>query len=304
MLDAKIAPMLAYSSPPFDSPRHLFEIKWDGARVILFVRDRVIRLQNRRLLDITARYPELAGVHRLIRGKNAILDGELVVLSQGRPDFRALQQREQSSDPIKIDLLARQVPATYIAFDVLYLNGQERLNLPLRQRKEILRDILEESGQLVESRYIREEGKSFYREVVAQELEGVMAKDMESPYLLGRRSRFWLKIKPRGRAVCFIVGYSAGQGSRRPWFGSLALATPGDKGLVFRGMVGSGFSLAELKEITARLQTLVTGKPAAPLPGAPPGLTWVKPELRCEVTFQEETPRGHFRAPAFERLVE
>ena len=85
MLDEQIAPMLAYSSPPFDSPRHLFEIKWDGARGILFLRDRHIRLQSRRLLDITGRYPELAGLYRQIKGRNAILDGELVVLSRDGP---------------------------------------------------------------------------------------------------------------------------------------------------------------------------------------------------------------------------
>ena len=99
LLTEKIAPMLAYSSPPFDSPRHLFEIKWDGTRCLLFIREGVIRLQNRRLQDITARYPELMGLHRRIGAKNAILDGELVVLVEGKPDFRTLQQREMAGDP-------------------------------------------------------------------------------------------------------------------------------------------------------------------------------------------------------------
>jgi DNA ligase D-like protein (predicted ligase) len=304
MLDEKIAPMLAYSSPPFDSPRHLFEIKWDGARGILFLRDRRIRLQNRRLQDITARYPELAGLHRQIKGRNAILDGELVVLSQGRPDFRSLQQREQVADPVKIGLLAQQIPATFIAFDVLFHNDAKLLHLPLSRRKEILQDIMQESPGLVESRYIREQGKSFFREVVAQGLEGVMAKALESPYLVGQRSRYWLKIKPRGQAACVIVGYSPGRGARRPSFGSLALATMEAGGWRFRGMVGSGFSAADLESISARLQELQVASPAIPLAGTPKGITWVKLRLRCLVSFQEETPRGHFRAPAFIRLLE
>jgi bifunctional non-homologous end joining protein LigD len=303
MLDAKIAPMLAYSSPPFDSPRHLFEIKWDGTRCILFVRDGGVRLQNRRLQDITARYPDLAGLHRQIQGRNAILDGELVVLSQGRPDFRKLQQREQLADPVKIGLVARQLPATYIVFDVLYHDDAKCLHLPLSRRKEILGDLLAESAEVVESRYILAQGKSFYREVVAQGLEGVMAKALDSPYLVGQRSRHWLKIKPRGQATCFIVGYSRGQGARREFFGSLALATREPEGWRFRGMVGSGFTEAELKEIAARLQGLKQESPALLWPGTPAGITWVKPELRCEVTFQEETPRGRFRAPAFIRLL-
>jgi bifunctional non-homologous end joining protein LigD len=304
MLDAKIAPMLAYSSPPFDSPRHLFEIKWDGTRCILFLRDRDIRLQNRRLQDITARYPDLAGLYRQIKGRNAILDGELVVLSQGRPDFRKLQQREQVTDPMKIGLMALQVPATYIVFDVLFHDDEKCIHLPLSRRKEILRGLLEESAEVVESRYLQEQGKSFYREVVAQGLEGVMAKALDSSYLVGQRSRHWLKIKPRKTATCFIVGYSQGQGARRESFGSLALTTREVEGWRFRGMVGTGFNAAELEEITGRLKELKVKSPATPLAEAPPGIIWVKPELRCEVTFQEETPRGHFRAPAFKRLVE
>ena len=99
MLDAKISPMLAYSSKPFDSPNHLFEIKWDGARCLLFIRDREIRLQSRRLLDITARYPDLAQIYRQFQARNAILDGELVALTQGRADFRKLQQRSSCPTP-------------------------------------------------------------------------------------------------------------------------------------------------------------------------------------------------------------
>jgi bifunctional non-homologous end joining protein LigD len=304
MLDATIAPMLAYSSAPFDSPRHLFEIKWDGARGILFVKDGRIRLQNRRLQDITARYPDLAGLHRQIKARNAILDGELVVLTQGRPDFRKLQQREQVADPVKIGLVARQVPATYIAFDVLYHNDASCIHLPLQRRKELLGEILAESAEVVESRYIQARGRSFYQEVVAQGLEGVMAKALDSPYLIGQRSRHWLKIKPRGTATCFIVGYSQGRGARQEFFGSLALATRDAGGWRFRGMVGSGFTMADLGEISARLKELQVDAPAIPLTKPPAGITWVKPELRGEVTFQEETPRGHFRAPAFKRLTE
>ena len=304
MLDEKIAPMLAYSSPPFDSPRHLFEIKWDGARGILFLRDRHIRLQSRRLLDITGRYPELAGLYRQIKGRNAILDGELVVLSQGRPDFHILQQREQASDPVKIDLLSQQTPATFIAFDVLYHNDAKLLHLPLSQRKEILQGLLEESPGIVESRHIQEQGTSFFREVVAQGLEGVMAKALDSPYLVGQRSRHWLKIKPRGTATCFIVGYLPGRGARRQTFGSLALATMDPDGWRFRGMVGSGFNAADLKEIAAQLQGLRVASPVIPQAGAPKGIIWVNPTRRCTVAFQEETPRGHFRAPVFIRLME
>ena len=304
MLDAKIAPMLAYAARPFDSPNHLFEIKWDGARCLLFIRGKEIRLQNRRLQDITARYPDLRDLYRQFEVRNAVLDGELVALSQGRSDFRRLQQREQLVSHLKIELAARRLPATYIVFDVLYLNDREQVHLPLAERKGILRDILKESDQVLESKYILEKGKAFFQEAVAQGLEGIMGKALASPYLVGQRSRFWLKIKPRGRATCYIVGYSQGRGARKAYFGSLALATREPQGWLFRGMVGSGFTAEDLEDLRRRLQPLRVAQPPLPLEAPVRGVNWVRPELKCEVTFQEETPRRHFRAPAFTRLVE
>jgi DNA ligase D-like protein (predicted ligase) len=303
MLDAKIPPMLAYSSRPFDSPHHLFEIKWDGTRGILFIRDGKIRLQNRRLQDITPRYPDLKEIYRQFKAVNAILDGELVALTQGRADFPKLQQREQLSDPLKIELAARRLPVTYMVFDLLYLNGEGFLHVPLLKRKQALREILRESDQVVESKFIREQGQAFFREAVAQGLEGVMGKAVASPYLPGQRSRHWLKIKPRGLKACHIVGYTRGMGWRQPYFGSLALASREPEGWQFRGLVGSGFSLADLKAISRRLRELLVAAPPVPALPRIKGLTWVKPELRCEVSYQEETARGHFRAPAFMGLV-
>jgi bifunctional non-homologous end joining protein LigD len=300
LLTEKIAPMLAYSSPPFDSPQHLLEIKWDGTRCLLFFQDQSIRLQNRRLQDITPRYPDLAGLHRQINGRNAVLDGELVVLSEGRADFRKLQQREQVADPMKISLVAKQIAATYIVFDVLYRDDEPCLHLPLSRRKEILAGFLKESGQMVESGYVEARGLGSGGSGPGMRY----GQGLDSPYLIGKRSQHWLKIKPRGKAICFIVGYSKGQGTRADFFGSLALATREGQGWRFRGMVGSGFNAAELQEIKTRLTALEQPSPAVPLDETPRGITWVRPELRCEVTFQAETPRGHFRAPAFIRLIE
>ncbi|RLB05300.1 MAG: DNA ligase [Deltaproteobacteria bacterium] len=261
MLDKKISPMLAYTSAPFDSPRHIFEIKWDGTRCILFIKDKKIRLQNRRLADITYRYPELLGLYREVKAKNAILDGEVVVLSKGRPDFNKLQQREHISEPIKIDLLSQKMPATYIAFDLLFLNGKNCTHLPLIERKKILRSILQESTYLVESLYIEEKGKAFFKRVLDEGLEGIMAKSITSPYLIGKRSRHWLKIKPKPTAICYIIGYTEGKGAREAFFGSLALATYEEGRWVYRGRVGSGFSETDMELILSRLQGLRVNSP-------------------------------------------
>ncbi len=226
-----------------------------------------------------------------------------MVLHQGRPEFRRLQQREQAADPAKIRLLAQRLPATYVAFDILFLNDEKRLALPLIERKVLLREILAESPFLVESRYIREKGIAFFREAVDHGLEGIMAKNLSSPYLIGKRSRFWLKIKPRLRESCLVVGYTSGEGGRAPYFGALLVATPKDGGLYYRGKVGSGFSEEDLQELTARLRALRIDSCPLPHKVRVAGVQWVKPELRAEIHFQELTPRGHFRAPVFKRLL-
>jgi bifunctional non-homologous end joining protein LigD len=299
MLDDKISPMLAYPADPFDSRRHLYEIKWDGTRCLLFKKDGKLRLQNRRLETITPRYPELRVLTKQIEAQNAILDGELVVLAGGLTDFPKLQQREHITDPTKILLLSQKIPATYVAFDILFLNGDKLVTWPLMDRKERLSGILRESPQLIESRFVREQGQVFFREAVSQGLEGIMAKTLDGPYLMGRRSRLWLKIKPRQEKECAVLGFTQGSGARQGTFGALLLATREKEGWRYRGKVGSGFSESDLKEMSTRLKDLQTDKPPLRQVPAVRGVQWVRPELRIRVSFQEETSRGHFRAPVF-----
>lgn len=303
MLSARISPMLAYFSPPFDSPRHLFELKWDGTRCLLFLDNGKIRLQNRRLEDITGRYPELAGLGGDLMARTAILDGELVVLADGRPSFPLLQQREQVAEPLKISLLARRLPATYVAFDLIFLDDRPRYLLPLEERRALLEGCLKESPRLVLSRAVPEHGRAFFAQAVAQGFEGVMAKAKDSPYLIGTRSRYWLKIKPRQSEECLIIGYTPGKGGRGESFGALLVASPEGGRLVYRGRVGSGFSEPLLADLTPRLKALEVDVP--PVKGVRlKGAHWVRPELRALVSYQEKTAGGHFRAPVFVRLLE
>lgn len=299
MLDDKISPMLAYPADPFDSRRHLYEIKWDGTRCLLFKKGGDIRLQNRRLETITQRYPELQVLAKQIAAQNAILDGELVVLAGGLTDFPKLQQREHLADPTKISLVSKKIPATFVAFDLLFLNDDKLVTWPLVDRKERLSKILRESPQLIESRFVRERGRVFFREAVSQGLEGIMAKTLDSPYLMGRRSRLWLKIKPRLEKECTVLGFTQGTGARQDTFGALLLATREKGGWRYRGKVGSGFSESDLKEMVRRLKDLQTDGPPLRRVPAVRGVQWVRPELRVRVSFQEETTRGHFRAPVF-----
>ncbi len=300
MLPDYIKPMLAKLSAPFDSPRFLYEIKWDGTRCLFFIEDGRIRLQNRRLNDITYRYPEFWDLPQRLSRNGVVFDGEIVVLKEGRPVFRLLQEREHVKSPVKIKFLAEKLPATYFVFDLLYLDGKSIMEKPLKERKKLLREIIPESPFVAESDYILEKGKAFFEEVIAQGFEGVMAKDLESPYLPGKRVDFWLKFKPRGRRRCLIVGYLL-----RPdgTLKSLLVAEPTEKGLVFRGRVASGLNTHLADELLSRLKKLTAKKPES-LKGSgfPKGTIWVRPELACEVSFQEITNHGQFRAPVLEKV--
>ncbi len=311
-LDKKIMPMLAYSAEPFDSPRHLFEIKWDGTRCIAFLSRTPdvarLRLQNRRLLDITYRYPELASITRAFKGKSAILDGELVVFIRGRPNFQRLQEREHAERPFQIKLLSHDLPATFIAFDIIYLNGRPLVSQPLQKRKEILLENFKDKRflpHLVVANYVLERGKKYFREVSRLGLEGVMAKAIHSPYLIGQRSRLWLKIKARQSAMCLICGYLRTKGRKEEPFGSLILGEYRDGEIVYRGRVGSGFTAGDFPSIYERLKVLRQAiSPFREVIPFQKEIVWLKPVLGCKVRYQEETPHGRFRAPVFLGLVE
>ncbi len=190
-----VPPMLAQPGVPFDSAEHLFEIKWDGTRVLAFVDSRSYRLVNRHRADVTDRYPELGFLSNLPMGM--VLDGEVVVLRQGKPDFRLLLSRNQARASLRIHSLARTFPATYIVFDLLYDRFESLTALPLRARRQRLEAVVRAcaNARLVFSEGIVGSGRAFFEAVCRQGLEGVVAKRLDGRYRPGRRD--WIKIKPR-----------------------------------------------------------------------------------------------------------
>jgi ATP-dependent DNA ligase len=167
--------MLAKPGSPFDSNDYLFEIKWDGTRTLAFIDQSGYRLLNRRHIDMVDRYPEFAFLKKLPAG--TILDGEVVVLSQGKPSFQSLMSREQSRSPLKIRSLARNLPATYIVFDLLYEGFQSIMDEPLVIRRDKLRSLVKKCNQpyLILSEGVVGQGKAFFQQVTGQDMEGVIA---------------------------------------------------------------------------------------------------------------------------------
>src|SRR4051812_6479168 len=203
-----IAPMLATPGEAFDSDEYLFEIKWDGTRALAFSDGRgTYRLANRRRVDLTARYPDLAGLGQLPAG--TVIDGEIVVLGpDGKPNFSSLQSRDHAG-PARVPLLARSTAATFVAFDQLYCDYQPILPRPCVERRAILADTVASLGDphVIMSHGVIGNGRTYFERVCAERLEGIVAKRLSSPYVPGQRSDAWIKVKRQQTVHCVVIGF-------------------------------------------------------------------------------------------------
>lgn len=297
-----IPPMLCASGKPFDSPEHLFEVKWDGMRTLCFVEEdgtHGYRLRNRQQRDVLPNYPELEFLAKLPQG--VVLDGELVLLEEGRPSFRGLMGRQHVRDPRRIASMARSNPVCYVVFDLLYRGFEPILEEPLVERRKRLQQVVEElrEERLMFSDGVVGNGKSFFAEMRQRDFEGIVAKRLDSRYLPGQRTNAWTKIKQAYQIHCLILGYLTAEGDRED-LRSLVIATDEDGQLRCVGRVGSGLTNAMRERLLALLKPRVRETPLIPVDG--PG-TWVEPGLYCTVSYLEKTAAG-LRAPVFVDLVE
>lgn len=289
-----LSPMLAtLIDAPFDDPDWVFEVKWDGFRIVARVEGGKPILYSRGGKDVTANYPQVAKALEKIRHDVAI-DGELVALDEkGRSRFQLLQ-----------NALRAKVRLQYCAFDLLFLDGKDLRALPLLERKRMLQRLLPRDAALRFSFHIAKHGLKFFKKAERLGLEGIMAKRAQGPYYSGKRTREWLKIKTALRQEVVIVGFTKPKGSRK-YFGSLVLALREGNRWRYAGHTGTGFDTASLKVIHARLVSLI--RSSSPFEAAVPGekfATWVRPQLVGEVKFTEWTKDGQMRHPAFVGLRE
>ena len=288
---SRYLPMLARSAPaPFSGDDWLFEVKWDGVRAIATVNG-TLSLLSRNGTELAGRFPELGELVAL--APRTVLDGEIVVMTGGKPDMQALLPRLQSGVPLN-------PPATYIVFDILEWEGKPLTGLPLVERRTQLEAAVREGPHVVISEPVVGRGEDYYRAAVAQGLEGMMAKRRDSLYEPGVRSGMWLKIKAQKSCDCVIAGYSPGRGARKTTFGALLLGLYKGGTLVFAGKVGTGFSDRLLTELTEQFARLVTA--ALPPWNIREKVVWLEPVLVCEVAYQEVTRDRKLRIPRFLRL--
>ena len=305
LLDERnIRPMLAQTADPFDSEQHVFEPKWDGMRCIAYLKDRKVEFQNRNLTLITKSYPELETIASNVKANMAILDGEIVVLEKGLPSFELLQYRFGANNPIQIRMLSRKLPTTYIAFDLLHLNGRDLVNIPLTNRRRKLAKIIANGPHMLLSQYVPAHGKSYFKNALKLGFEGAMAKKADSVYQIGTRSEDWLKLKQVKTVDCIVAGYTVGAGSRSSSFGALVLAAYERNGqLIHLGNVGTGFTDATILRIGKLLKPLQTKTKT--VPGEVKALApikWVKPQLVVEVGYMNMTRDRKLRLPRFEKF--
>jgi bifunctional non-homologous end joining protein LigD len=296
--------MLAQTADPFDSEQHVFEPKWDGMRCIAYLKDRRVELQNRNLKTVTKSYPELETIASNVKSNMAILDGEIVVLEKGLPSFELLQYRFGANDPIQIRVLSKKIPTTYIAFDLLHLNGRDLVNSPLTDRRQRLAKLIANGPHMLLSQYAPAHGKSYFKNALKLGFEGVMAKKADSVYQIGIRSEDWLKLKQVKTLDCVVAGYTEGAGSRSSTFGALVLAAYERNGnIIHLGNMGTGFTDATILRLIKLLKShqsktkTVPGEVKAPAP-----IKWVKPWLVVEVGYMNMTRDRKLRLPRFERF--
>jgi bifunctional non-homologous end joining protein LigD len=300
-----ITPMLATPvEKPFDDPEWLFEIKWDGYRAVAFVENGKVRLVSRNQNDLTGQYSELHDLPKLVKAKNAILDGEIAALDeQGRASFSLMQQRTGIRSGGRRTAARPDVPVVYYVFDLLYADGYDLRRVALEDRKQALVQVVATNEVVRHSEHFPERGVALFEAANQQGLEGILAKHRGSLYQ-ERRSREWLKIKITQTIDCVIGGYTDPEGSRE-YFGSLVLGLYNERAqLIHVGQAGTGFTQATLKEIWRILKPLETKRSPFYGPVEAANAHWLKPQRVAEIKFTEwthETAEGgmKLRAPVF-----
>ncbi|HVU57763.1 MAG TPA: DNA ligase D [Puia sp.] len=305
-LPRKVSPMLAtLVDKPFDAPGWLYEVKWDGYRALSFLHNGEVEVRSRNDKPFDEKfYPIFDALKEW--NIDAVVDGEIVVLDEkGQSDFSHLQEWRSEADG----------QLYYYLFDILWLDGRDLTQLPLTERRDILRSVMPGNDLLRMSENFEATGTEFFAAAQKMGLEGIIAKKADSIYAPGIRTRDWLKIKTAQRQEVVIGGYTINEGSDKP-FSSLLVGVFEKGKLHYTGKIGTGFSQQLQKELIKKFKPFIRktspftttpdiNKPSRFRPDPPRAkAVWLKPELLCEVSFREMTSDGVMRHPSFEGMRE
>ncbi len=297
---ADLQAMLATAATKVPSgSQWLYEVKWDGIRALCLIKNGEVQIQSRRGNRCEKQYPELQDLPSHVNAKTAWLDGEICILDEeGRARFSLIQPRIAANSGA-VPRLAETTPATLFLFDILYVDGYDLRAVTLEDRKRVLNQIVTPGDHLRISEAFDTDGQQMFEAARKMGLEGILAKDRASKYEAARSSR-WLKLKVSNEQEFVIAGFTKGE---RDYFGALVLGVRESGKLRHAGQVGTGFDQKLMKAIYARMEPLITKtNPFAIRPNIRTGLrnvTWLRPELVCQVRFLEWTQDGILRAPVF-----
>ncbi|MBW3556961.1 MAG: non-homologous end-joining DNA ligase [Actinobacteria bacterium] len=294
----------AAAALPSDDEEWGYELKWDGVRAVAYLRDGSLHLESRNLNDITARYPEVHGLAGACPGHDMVLDGEVVAFDEeGRPSFSLLQTRMHLSGERDVASRVGLCPLAYLIFDLLHVDGRSTRDLPWQDRRRLLEDLeLAGAGWQTPAAHLGS-GAAVFEASRSGGLEGVVAKRLSSPYLPGRRSRDWLKVKNTCRQEVVVGGWLPGAGNRTGRIGALLAGYNDEAGaLRFAGKVGTGFTDAELARLARLFDPLA--RPTSPFADKVPyrQARFLEPRLVAEVEFTEWTHNGTLRHPSYKGL--
>jgi bifunctional non-homologous end joining protein LigD len=298
--------MKATSGPLPAAPGWVYELKWDGMRVLTQVDADGVRAWSSNGRDATATFPELAALGPALAPVECTLDGEVVAIgSDGRPSFELLQHRMHVSQVAEARRRAVDVPVELIVFDLLRLGGQDTTGLPWRDRRHLLERLADDLPKGTGLSTVFDDGEALLAACRQQGLEGVVAKRVDAPYLPGGRTRSWVKVKVRRRQEFVVGGWAPGEGRRAQGIGSILVGyhdAPGAPELRYAGRAGSGFTDTELDRLEGVLAPLAVD--ACPFTPPPPplharGAHWVEPSVVVEITYGEWTSEGRLRHPVY-----
>ena len=287
--DRAASPMLiAKQAEAFDDPGCIYELKLDGFRCLAYSDKKTVDLRNKKNMRMLPKFPELSDIYCNIADR-CILDGEIVVLKNGVPDFFALQKRTLLTDPFRIQVEAALAPASFVAFDCIYRRDKEQIWYPLYERKRVLSQIVSENDRIAVSRYISGSGVALYHAAEQKKLEGIVAKRKDSIYYMGKRSSDWIKCKRMADEEFIIAGYL----QKGKHIFSLILAKYMKNFLIYKGHVTAGVTSDIIEKLT------ITDR--SPFPIFPVGhekAVWVKPDYVCVVEYMPNTLNS-LRQPVF-----
>jgi bifunctional non-homologous end joining protein LigD len=269
---------------PFDKPGWVYEEKYDGIRLLAYKEGERVQLISRNDIDRRASYPEVAEAVAKLRPASLLLDGEVVVFDGKKVShFQLLQQGKGNR--------------VYATFDCLYVDGEDLRRKPLSARREVLERVVPGKGALLLSRRLAPNGLKAYEVARKRNFEGLVAKDLSSPYIEGRSS-YWLKVKVHQEDEFVIVGYTAPEGARQH-FGALLLGAYQNGKLLYVGKVGTGFDQKSLASLYEKFQPLVRKTGALADPPRERAVTHLAPKLVAQISYQELTADRKLRQPVF-----